>query len=122
MHTENLVFTKHALERMERRSISREMIRRALSKPDITVPGHNPKKQNQVKFIKTINERRLHVVATLLPEKKWLIVSSWVKGEEDKAPLMWLILSFPFKVAFKVLWWLLKAFFGALTGQNKSKK
>jgi len=122
MPTENLVFTKHALERMERRSISQEMIRRALSNPDITVPGHNPKKQNQVKFIKTIDSRRLHVVATLLPEKKWLIVSSWVKGEEDKAPLMWQILSFPFKITFWILWWLLKMIFRTLTGQTSKKR
>lgn len=132
MQTENLIFTKHALERMERRGISKEMIRRTLSNPDITVPGHNPKKDDQVKFIKTINSRRLHVVATLLPEKKWLIVSSWVKGEEDKIPVSWLILSFPFKVAFTISWWLLRytlkiswslltSFFRILVG-SKSKK
>jgi hypothetical protein len=133
MQTENLVFTKHALERMERRIISKEMIRRTLSNPDITVPGHNPKKDNQVKFIKTINSRRLHVVATLLPDRKWLIISSWVKGEQDKLPLTWLILSFPFKVAFKISLWLLKftlkmswsmlkSFFRNLVGPKSKKR
>lgn len=108
---DNIIFTKHATERMSRRNISKEMIRRTLANPDSTIPGHNPKKENQVKFIKTVNSRRVHVVATLLPEKKWLIVSSWVKGEEDKASLTWLIISFPFKLCFNICWWLLKMLF-----------
>lgn len=132
MQIENIVFTKHALERMARRSISKEMIRRTLANPEITVPGHNPKKDSQVKFIKTINSRRVHVVATLLPEKKWLIVSSWVKGEEDPVPLTWQILSFPIKLLFtislwlvrfilRISWALLKALLRTVTGQNKKK-
>ena len=103
----NLIFSKHALERMDRRSISKEMVRRTLANPDKTFPGHSGE---SVKFIKTIDSRNTHVVATLLPEKKWLIVSVWVRGEDDKLPLAWQIISFPFVVLFKISWWIIRSF------------
>jgi len=101
----NLIFSKHALERMERRAISKEMVRRALADPDKTFLGHS---NESVKFIKKINNRNTHVIATLLPEKKWLIVSVWIRGEDDSAPLAWQIISFPFRIIFKILWWSIK--------------
>lgn len=104
----NLIFSKHALERMGRRSISKEMVRRTLNNPNKTFPGHS---EDSIKFIKNISGRNTHVIATLLPEKKWLIVSVWVRGEEDTPSIAWRIISFPFVIVFKLAWGFLKIIF-----------
>lgn len=107
-HYGQLVFSKHALERMERRTISREMVRLTLTNPDKTFPVQEDAKDFQespkIKFIKTIHGRQTQVIASLLPDKKWLIISVWIRGEEDKIPLMWQLLTLPFKIG----WFLIK--------------
>jgi len=101
MSEPNFILTKHAKERMQDRGITQDMVRLALKKPDQTLPGDDPSK---VKFIRTIDRRRTQVVATLLPSKQWLVISVWVRGEDDRVPFVWLILSAPFKLG----WWLIK--------------
>lgn len=57
---------------------------------------------NKFKFFKNISGRRYQAVATYLSKKdKWLVVSVWVRGEEDQLPLAWLIITAP----FRLLWW-----------------
>jgi hypothetical protein len=89
------IFTKHALQRLSERSISQDAAESVMSKPDTTVPGQKP---GTVKFIRRLNDRNIQLVATYLDDqKKWLIVSAWVRGEEDKVPLMWQLITLPFK-------------------------
>lgn len=98
------IFTKHALERLSHRSITQDMVVQALQNPEETKPTG---KRHTTKFIKTVHGRLLHVVATHIPDKnKWLVVSVWVRGEEDREPLIWQIITLP----FKLIWRLIKKF------------
>ena len=98
----SLIFTKHALERMSDRSISQDAVWRVLQHPDHTRPEG---KANTTRFIRQINSRTFHVIGTYLPEqKKTLIVSAWVRGEEDRVPLLWQVLVAP----FRFVWWVVK--------------
>lgn len=97
---QGLIFTKHALERAQDRGITQDMVANVVSHPDNTYPGE---KKHSAKFIRELNGRQVHVVANFLPDKKqWLVISVWVRGEEDKAPIMWLVLTFPFKIGWSV--------------------
>lgn len=96
-----IIFTKHALERLDGRSITQDMVLHVLRDPEITKPTG---KRDTTKFIKTLHDRRVHVVATYLhDQKKWLVVSVWVRGEEDQLPLVWRIITAPFKLVWYVV-------------------
>lgn len=96
----NLIFTDHALERLRLRGLTQENIAQVLANPAKTFPAEKP---DTIKFIRSLNDRRIHVVATYLPErKKWLVISVWVRGEDDPQPLVWQIMTLPFKFSAKV--------------------
>ena len=99
----NLIFTKHALERLGDRNISKDAVWQVVNYPETF---HNKgKKGKATKFIRSLNDRKYHVVANYLPKKeKWLVVSVWVRGEEDKKSAVWLLITFPFKIG----WWVLQ--------------
>jgi len=98
----DFIFTKHSLERLNQRSISQDSAESVLRNPDRTEPG---KKEGTIKFIRTVHGRNVQLIATYLnDQKKWLVVSAWVRGENDKESLMWQIISLPFKGT----WWLAK--------------
>ena len=102
----SLVFTNHGLDRLESRSITQDMVWRAIS-------NQNKKyhEKGKTKFIATINGRRIHVVAEKLQkEGKWLVISAWVRGEDDQAPLAWRIISFPFWLMWQILKLVLQLF------------
>ncbi len=93
MQRNNIVLTKHAQARMKLRRITEDMIVTAIKKPD----EHYVEEDGDTKFIKTVQNRNLHVVsAYLADERKWLVKSVWVRGEEDPQPLWKRILSFIF--------------------------
>lgn len=103
----SIIFTDHALERLEKRSITPEMVYQVVSSPFKKHPG-----KTSTKFIKNLNDRNVHVVAQHLnKEKKWLIISVWVRGEDDLQPLAWRILTFPFWLIWIFLKWLFKKVF-----------
>lgn len=103
----NLVFTRHAFERIDSRSLTADAVWQAIQYPDKKFSQGD----NTTKFIKTVRGRKIHAVATFLKaEQKWLVVSAWVRGEDDKLPLVWQILVLPFKIS----WWLIKQIFKAL--------
>ena len=115
MEYQGFIFTKHALERSDFRSIDRDMVVKVLQHPDRTTPTDKP---NTTKFIRTLNGRTIHVVSTYLPDqKKWLSISVWVRGEDDRAPLFWQIMTLP----FKIIWWLMKWGFTSLSQKKPSK-
>lgn len=77
-----IILTKHALSRGKQRYVTQERIEQALTNPDKTINLED----NKTKFIRVINERQFQVVATYLPkEDKWLVISAWVRGEEDRS-------------------------------------
>ncbi len=96
------IFTTHALERLRQRSISEYAVADTVLYPDKKfTDGKN------TKFIKTIAGRKHQVIAHWKPaEQKWLIVSAWVRGENDSDPLYAQLLLAP----FRLIWWLLKRF------------
>ncbi len=74
-------FSIHARERMELRKIHPNEVRETLFYPQETYPDDEEK----VKFIKKLSHRYpIHVIGRFLPEENtWLIVTVWVRGEED---------------------------------------
>jgi hypothetical protein len=87
---ENIIFTKHAIQRLRRRRITQDMVIRTIKSPD----RRQPEADGDIKFIKTINTRNVHVVSHYLDDQnKWLVVSAWVRGEGDPKPLWQQILS-----------------------------
>lgn len=81
-----ITFTSHALERMKLRSIYKYEVKNTILDPDKTIEDQDDK----VKFIgKELSlNRAYHVVAKFLPEdNKWLVISVWVRGEEDDGSL-----------------------------------
>lgn len=82
----NIVFTNHAEQRMKLRRITPEMVVSTLQKPD----DRELESDGDTKFIKTIQGRKVQVIGAYLEaEKKWLVKSAWVRGEDDPKPV-WL--------------------------------
>jgi hypothetical protein len=81
-----LKFTTHALERMELRKISPYEVQRTILSPQKTFDDEDDK----VKFIGhelTLN-RSIHAIGRFLPEEnQWLVISLWVRGEDDDGSL-----------------------------------
>lgn len=91
----NVIFSDHALQRLRRRRISQDMVVHAIQSPD----RRQPESDGDMKFIKEINSRKLHVVSHYLDdEKKWLVVSAWVRGEDDPKPLWQRLLAFALRL------------------------
>lgn len=96
----NLIFTNHAFDRLSLRSITQDAIWQTINYPEKKYP-----QDQTIKFIKSVQDRRLHVIASwLAKENKWLVVSVWVRGEEDQEPVIWQLITLP----FKLIWWLIK--------------
>ena len=80
----NVIFTDHALERLKLRRITQDMIVTTIRQPD----RKEKEDDGDTEFIKVVNERKVHVISTYLPdERKWLVKSAWVRGEDDPQPL-----------------------------------
>ena len=105
MRTMKVILTKHAQERMSKRTMSKLGVEETVLKPDKKITGD----KGETKFIKQQGSRQYQVIATYKPnERAWLVISAWVRGEEDQPDLLWRILTMP----FKLLWSLLKILFG----------
>jgi hypothetical protein len=77
-----------------------------------------PQGSGQTKFIKTKNGRTVHVITQSINQAPyyWLIVSTWVRGEDDKLPLTWLIITAPFRfIGWLTLWLFRKLFTSKIT-------
>lgn len=91
------------------RSISETAVEQVLAKPETTAPTEKP---DTTKFIRVLNGREIQVIARRLPtENKTLVISVWVRGEDDPADIVWSILSFPFVAIWRVCSFLLKRIF-----------
>ncbi len=99
-----IILSKHALERARLRHIELSVIEQIILNPEQKINLRDGK----FKFIKNLNNRHYQIVAAdIKKENKWLVISVWVRGEDDRLPLIWILISAP----FKFLWWLLKNFF-----------
>lgn len=104
----NLVFTNHALERKNQRYISPDKIYDVINYPNKTYQEGSDTK----KYIKKISGRNYHVIAKYLGnENKYLVISAWVRGEDDQAPLIIRLVWFLITLPFKLLWSILKLIF-----------
>ena len=89
------IFSKHAMDRLDLRSITQDMVVQTLEHPEVTKPTGKP---DTTKFMKVVNGRRMQVIAKYLTkEKQWLVISVWVRGEEDRQSLVWQIITLPFR-------------------------
>jgi len=96
----NLIFTHHALDRLKDRSINYAHLVDVVNYPDKKFS----QSENTFKFIKTINQRNIHVVAKFLEkDRKWLVISVWVRGEEDRESVVWWLLTQPFRLTIWVI-------------------
>ncbi len=96
----SIIFTNHAWQRLDDRTITADMVVETINYPEKTFPQNG-----STKFIRTLSSRKVHVVAERNPStKQWVVISTWIRGEEDRVPLMWQIITAP----FKLVWWLLK--------------
>lgn len=80
-------FTNHALERMKLRDILPDEVESVIFYPEKTYEDDDDK----VKFISKeldATKRTIHVVAKFLPDvNTWLVVTTYVRGEEDDGSL-----------------------------------
>ena len=107
-HTyKQLVFTNHGWERLQDRRLSSDAVWQV-----VTAPSHQESMgEGKTKYIRVVNGRLIHVVASWLPhEQRWLVISVWVRGEADRVPFIWTLITAP----FKFLWWLLRLLFKSL--------
>lgn len=96
----NLTLTNHAKGRVINRSLSLENLFQTVQSADNEIMLND----GRVKFIKSINNRTYQVVAKYLTdEEQWLIISAWVRGEDDKVPFVWQLITLPFKLIWKLL-------------------
>lgn len=76
----SIKYSKHAVERMQLRSITEEMVLKTIRNPDRTYIEED----GDTKFIRKVDGVKLHVVCKPLPDEgKWLVKSTWVRGEDD---------------------------------------
>ncbi len=80
-----IVLSNHAMERARSRKMELYGIEKLILDPDKKISLGEEK----FKFLKNVSGRNYQAIATYLQkENKWLIVSVWVRGEEDKLPLI----------------------------------
>ena len=99
-HTyKNLIFTNHAYDRIKSRSISNHSIYETVRNPD----KKQKKSGDSIKYIRKVDQ------------KKHLVISAWVRGEDDRVPFIWQLITLPFKILlwiikfqFKIIWKILK--------------
>jgi hypothetical protein len=81
---QNVIFTNHAIERLKLRRISQQMVVQTVKRPDDSFLEDD----GDTRFIKDIKGRNVHIVARQADEPgKWLVISAWVRGEDDPKPL-----------------------------------
>lgn len=106
-----IIYTKHAEDRRKQRGITLASVEETIQNPAKRFEQTEP--QGAIKFIKTIDDRRLHVVATYLAnEKAWLVISVWVRGEDDQPSWEEKAVLSPFKLLWligKTVWKLIFA-------------
>ena len=98
----NIIYTNHALERIRQRHLDQREIELTVREPSKKFPA----KDDETKFLRTIDGRRYQVIAKYVADQgAWLVVSAWVRGEEDPEPMLWTILAAPFRLLWEIVSW-----------------
>ena len=84
MTYKSLIFTTHALERSQQRHLQLEDIYQTVKFPTKAISLDHDK----LKAIKQINGRQIQVVTAPKAANQRLVISVWVRGEEDQASLL----------------------------------
>ncbi len=106
-----VIFTNHAWQRLDDRTISADMVVETISYPEKRFASG----QSGTKFIRTLRGRKVHVVAEKNRDSQWVVISTWVRGENDKIPLAWQLITAP----FRLLWWILQQLWRTIFGKPK---
>ncbi len=85
----NIIFSTHAEERMQLRNLDAVLIHELWHAPE-----HIEKLEDgKEKRIATKQDRTVHMIGAFLDdEQKWLLISTWVRGETDPVPWVWQLL------------------------------
>ena len=77
---ETVVFSKHAKERLDLRRIGEDMVIQVMRKPTASHKIDDGK----IKFVGKSMGAKVHAICKPLPEEnKWLVITLWVRGEDD---------------------------------------
>lgn len=77
----DVVFSNHALERMDQRAISKDTVLLAIRKSERTYPEAD----GDTKFLLRVTGGNIHVVCKPLPdENKWLVKSVWFRSDQER--------------------------------------
>lgn len=98
--SQNIIFTNHALQRLKQRNITQAAVAATIATPD----EKEAEGDGDVVFKKDWQGRQYHVVALWLKdERRWLVKSAWVRGEDDR-PVWWMaLLLLPIKLIRSVV-------------------
>lgn len=75
MKISDVVFTNHAIERLNERKITGEMAWRAVKMYDFKKAG---KEKHTTEFVKKINERELTCICKKNNLGEWVVLSAWI--------------------------------------------
>lgn len=70
----SLIFTNHALKRMEERKMVKQMAIDAFNNPDHTKTG---KQAGTTEYIKKIADKTVTVIAKQNEKQQWVVLSAW---------------------------------------------
>ena len=75
MKITDVVFTNHAIERMNQRGISGDWAWQSVKRPDMTSPG---KERHTTEFTKNFNQHRVTTIAKKNDIGEWVVLSVWM--------------------------------------------
>lgn len=111
-----IIWTNHAIDRLQKRNISQYDAVKVINDPDKTMLG---KSDNSLKFIKTINGRQIHLIGNKNDNKEWVIVTAWVRGEEDKHGFPENVIYWLVGALWKLVKFVFRVFWKMITGKSK---
>lgn len=71
----NVIWTNHALERLDQRGLTQQLAYRAFAHPDTKSPGKN---RGTTEFQKRVGKSLITIIATQNENREWLILSCWI--------------------------------------------
>ncbi len=75
MKITDVVFTNHAIERMNQRGITGDWAWQSVKQPDRTSPG---KEKHTTEFIKQFNKHQVTTIAKKNDIGEWVVLSAWM--------------------------------------------
>lgn len=107
---QTVVFTKHARERRDLRSVSDDMIIQVMRNPVQIQKIEDGK----IKFIGKAMGAKVHVISKpIVEENKWLVITIWVRGEDDAGNFadsykrwgrrLWFLFPIPYLLVFIII-------------------